>query len=460
MRLHILGICGTFMGGLARLAVEKGFEVTGSDQNCYPPMSTQLQQLGISLHQGYDAEQLSDSPDSPDCVVVGNAMSRGIDVVEALLNSNQAFKSGPQWLGENILQDKWVIGVAGTHGKTSSASMIAWILEYAGFNPGFLIGGVVENFGVSARLTDSPFFVVEADEYDTAFFDKRSKFLHYRIRTCLMNNLEFDHADIFDDLAAIEKQFHHLVRTIPSNGLIIKPEADSALSRVLAKGCWSEVQSLVVNKEPGDANWCARKLAENGSEFEVYLRGELQGIVRWSLIGDHNVSNALGAIAAAHHVGVTCIDAVKGLSEFKSVKRRMELKGEVNGIKVFDDFAHHPTAIKTTLNGLRASVDRQRIIAVVDVRSNTMKMGTHGDALIKSVGAAEHTFFHVPSEVGSKVQLELEDNMLVCQTPQVIIDKLVEMTMPGDNILIMSNGGFGGIHDKLLAALETRWRSQ
>lgn len=458
MHLHILGICGTFMGGVARLAIEKGYKVTGADQNCYPPMSTQLEQLGIELHQGYDAEQLKIEPD---CVVVGNALSRGKEVIESLLNTNQEYRSGPQWLNEHILHDKWVIAVAGTHGKTSTASMVTWILESAGYNPGFLIGGVMENFGVSARLTDSNFFVVEADEYDTAFFDKRSKFVHYRGRTCILNNLEFDHADIFDDLAAIENQFHHLVRTIPSHGVIIKPAESPALERVLQRGCWTPVQSFSSENEKS-TSWNAKRVVDDASQFEVYYQEKFVGEVNWALIGEHNMNNALAAIAAAHHVGVSCEDAINALKSFKNVKRRMELKGQVNQIDIYDDFAHHPTAILTTLKGLRAKVGHRRIIAVVDLRSNTMKMGIHQKKLLDAVSIADEAIFHLLMTDNSEAELNSksvsEDNMLLLHSPEAVINRLIELTQPGDSVVIMSNGGFGNIHDKLLAQLEEHWQ--
>ena len=452
MHLHILGICGTFMGGIARLAVEKGFTVTGSDKNCYPPMSDQLESLGIKLHEGYDAEQLKAEPD---CVVVGNAMTRGTDVIEALLDSNQNYRSGPQWLNENILHDKWVIAAAGTHGKTSTASMIAWILEATGYNPGFLIGGVMENFGVSARLTDSPFFVVEADEYDTAFFDKRSKFVHYRARTCILNNLEFDHADIFDDLSAIETQFEHLVRTIPNNGLIIHPTDSSALDRVMDKGCWTPQQSFSATSALAD--WSAEKVEEDGSLCRIFFQNELHGELKWSLIGDHNVSNALAAIAACHHVGVSCHDAIKALGTFKNVKRRMELKGSVNGVDVYDDFAHHPTAIKTTVAGLRAKIGDKRILATVDLRSNTMKRGIHKETLVNAVDETDLCVFHTPELIEWEFDFDGHKNFSSLDSPESICDYLVQQAQPGDSILVMSNGGFGGIHAKLLDGLKSKW---
>lgn len=443
------------MGGIARLAVEKGFKVTGSDRNCYPPMSDQLESLGIELHEGYDEQQLSSEPD---CVVVGNAMTRGMPVIESLLESTQVYRSGPQWLNENILNDKWVIAAAGTHGKTTTASMIAWILEANGYNPGFLIGGVMENFGVSARLTDSPFFVVEADEYDTAFFDKRSKFIHYRARTIILNNLEFDHADIFDDLKDIEKQFSHVVRTIPKNGLIIRPHESDAIDRVIANGVWTPIESFSI-QESADSGWMAKKLNDDGSRVDIYFNGESQGILDWELIGDHNVSNALAAIAACRHVGVTPEAAVKALASFKNVKRRMELKGQVNGVSVYDDFAHHPTAIETTVRGLRSKVGSKRILATVDLRSNTMKRGVHKDTLIGAVKETDLCIFHTPDGIEWNFDFEETQNRLsALNSPQDICEQLVCQAQPGDSILVMSNGGFGGIHDKVLQALSKKWK--
>ena len=449
MHLHILGICGTFMGGIARLAIEKGHTVTGSDQHCYPPMSDQLESLGVELHQGYDAEQLNIKPD---CVVVGNALSRGKPVIEELLNTNQTFLSGPQWLNHNILQDKWVIAVAGTHGKTTTASMIAWILEATGYNPSFLIGGVMENFGVSARYTDSPFFVVEADEYDTAFFDKRSKFVHYRARTCVLNNLEFDHADIFDDLKAIETQFHHLVRTVPGNGIIIRPQNSNSLDRVLERGCWTPVETFTESKTSG-SGWSVNKIKLDGSHCEVLLDGKIQGELKWSLFGDHNVNNALAAIAAARHVGVTPKDAINALAHFKNVKRRMEIVGKVNEITIYDDFAHHPTAIETTIDGLRKKVGDARIIAVIDPHSNTMRMGNHKENLIESVQQADNVIFHIPASYDWLVDTQPYDNMTSFDSVDKIINQLLNTAKQGDHILIMSNGGFDGIHKKLIEQL-------
>ena len=370
MKVHILGICGTFMGGLAVLAKRMGHSVTGSDANVYPPMSTQLEAEGIQLMQGYCAENVHETPD---IVIIGNALSRGNEEVEAVLNQAIPYTSGAQWLSEHVLQNRWVLAVAGTHGKTTTSSMLAWILEYAEKSPGFLIGGVPLNFGVSARLGESDYFVIEADEYDTAFFDKRSKFVHYRPKTCVLNNLEFDHADIFDDLDAIKRQFHHLIRTVPSNGLVISPADNVALDDVLEQGCWTPQESISDGMEAAD--WTIQNVAAGEVAFDVYYQGALQGHVNWSLTGKHNVSNALAAIAAANHAGVSGQQAIKALNEFRNVKRRMELRGVINGISLYDDFAHHPTAIATTLSGLRGKVGDSRIIAVLEPRSNTMKMG-------------------------------------------------------------------------------------
>mgnify|MGYP006144389441 CR=1 FL=1 len=382
MHIHILGICGTFMGSMAVLAKELGHRVTGSDANVYPPMSTQLQAQGIELTQGYDPAQLDPAPD---LVVIGNAMSRGNPAVEYVLNKGLPYVSGPQWLADHVLQGRWVLAVAGTHGKTTTSSMLAWVLEHAGMSPGFLIGGVPQNFSVSARLGGTPFFVVEADEYDSAFFDKRSKFVHYRPRTAILNNLEFDHADIFPDLAAIERQFHHLVRTIPGDGLIIHPTTEPALKRVIEMGCWTPVQTT---GEGGQ--WQARLLSADGSRFEVSFEGKTAGTVDWQLTGQHNVANALAVLAAARHVGVVPELGIAALCGFINAKRRMEKVAEVNGVTVFDDFAHHPTAIATTLDGLRKRVgDDTQVIAVIEPRSNSMKLGAHRDGLAESAEQAD-----------------------------------------------------------------------
>jgi UDP-N-acetylmuramate: L-alanyl-gamma-D-glutamyl-meso-diaminopimelate ligase len=450
MHIHILGICGTFMGGVAILAKSLGYKVTGSDKNVYPPMSTQLEEQGIELIQGFDPSQLDCKPD---LVVIGNAMSRGNACVEAVLDKQIPYISGPQWLLEHVLKDKWVLAVAGTHGKTSTSSMLAWILEYAHMQPGFLIGGVPENFGLSARLGETPFFVIEADEYDSAFFDKRSKFVHYHPRTLVLNNLEFDHADIFEDLNAIKKQFHHLVRTVPSSGRIILPNHDQALMAVKHMGCWSEVEYL--DNELG-GNWSTYKVKKDGSQFEVFLNSNKQGQVNWPLMGDHNIANALGAIAAARHVGVTPEIAIEALAEFKSIKRRMEVKGKVNNITVYDDFAHHPTAIKTTLAGLRSKVGNERIIAVLEPRSNTMKLGIHKEAIVSALNEADHIYCFEGADLNWSIQeMFSEQGKKVDISTDIteLCDKLVQITKANDHVLIMSNGGFSGIHQKLLDKL-------
>jgi UDP-N-acetylmuramate: L-alanyl-gamma-D-glutamyl-meso-diaminopimelate ligase len=446
MHIHILGICGTFMGGVAILAKSLGYKVTGSDKNVYPPMSTQLEEQGIELIQGFDPSQLDTKPD---LVVIGNAMSRGNPCVEAVLDKQIPYISGPQWLLEHVLKDRWVLAVAGTHGKTSTSSMLAWILEYANMQPGFLIGGVPENFGLSARLGDTPFFVIEADEYDSAFFDKRSKFVHYRPRTLVLNNLEFDHADIFDDLNAIKKQFHHLMRTVPSTGRVFIPNKDHALMEVKEMGCWSEVEYL-------GQNWSAEKINQDGSAFSVKLDGLAHGEVNWNLLGDHNVNNALAAIAAARHVGVTPEVSIAALGEFKSIKRRMEIKGNINNITVYDDFAHHPTAVKTTLAGLRAKVGADKIIAVLEPRSNTMKLGIHKEALVDSLSLADSVYCFEDKNIEWSMQAlfaEQGKDVNVEADIDLLIEKIVNEAKPSDHILIMSNGGFGNIHQKLLAKL-------
>ena len=449
MHVHILGICGSFMGGIAAIAKSLGHKVTGSDKNVYPPMSTQLEALGIELTEGYCESQFDPAPDM---VVVGNAMSRGNPAVEYVLNRNLPYTSGPQWLLDNLLKDRWVIGLSGTHGKTTTSSMVAWILEHAGLNPGYLIGGVPENFGVSARVGESPFFVIEADEYDSAFFDKRSKFVHYRPKTLVINNLEFDHADIFADLGAIQTQFHHLVRMVPENGLILTPNSTPAIEDMLKKGCWSSRQSL--GKE-----WHAELLKKDGSEFNVLHNGVIVGTVAWSLIGQHNVDNALMAIAAAHHAGVTLPDAIEALSFFKNVKRRMEVKGEVNNITLYDDFAHHPTAIATTLDGLRKKVGNARILAVLEPRSNTMKMGVHKDTLATSWQKADEVYLYEPEGMDwSLVESVAHSNAPAhCfKDVEKIVQGVCNVAQPGDHILVMSNGGFEGIHGRILDALKMK----
>ncbi|WP_371376072.1 UDP-N-acetylmuramate:L-alanyl-gamma-D-glutamyl-meso-diaminopimelate ligase [Thalassotalea aquiviva] len=451
--IHILGICGTFMGGIAAIAKELGFRVSGCDANVYPPMSTQLEQLGIELMQGYNVEHLKDEPD---LVIVGNAMSRGNPMVEYVLERNIHYTSGPQWLLENVLKDRWVVAVSGTHGKTTTSSMITWILEYAKLNPGYLIGGVPQNFNSSARLGDSPFFVIEADEYDTAFFDKRSKFVHYRPRTLVMNNLEFDHADIFDSIKDIQRQFHHLIRMVPGNGLILAPRPDQALQQTLTMGCWTDVELTHCHD-----GWTAQKQQADGSVFDVYFGGQLQGVVNWDLIGDFNIDNGLMAIAAARHAGVPSHVAIEALAKFINTKRRQELLGEVNAIKVYDDFAHHPTAIAKNLAGFRAKVGNQRILAVLEPRSNTMKSGVHKDSLPGSLNDADLVFLYQDDQV----KWAVSDLINQCQAPAYCesdIDALLALVAshakPNDHIVVMSNGGFAGFHTKLLNILAQKYQ--
>jgi len=454
MHIHILGICGTFMGGIAVLAKQAGHRVTGCDANVYPPMSTQLEAQGIELIEGFSPEQ---TKLNPDIYVIGNVVTRGNPLMEAILNQGLPYISGPQWLAENVLQGKWVLAVAGTHGKTTTSSMLAWILEYAGLAPGFLIGGVPENFGISARLPQqpkqdaksvSPFFVIEADEYDTAFFDKRSKFVHYHPRTAILNNLEFDHADIFDDLAAIEKQFHHLVRTVPQLGLVVSNKQES-LARVIAKGCWTPVEYF------GDATgWQANNIGPDGS-FDVLLQGQLQGHVSWDLLGEHNRMNALASIAAARHVGVGIEVSIAALGEFKNVKRRMETKGVVNNITVYDDFAHHPTAIETTVAGLRAKVGKARILAVLEPRSNTMKLGVMKNALPASLKEADLVFCY-GANLGwdaAEALKPIANKAKTFDDLTMLVKEICKAAKSGDHILVMSNGGFGGVHQKILDSL-------
>jgi len=448
MHIHILGICGTFMGSLAVLAKELGHQVSGCDANVYPPMSTQLEAQGITLIQGYDPTQLSPAPD---LVVIGNALSRGNPAVEHVLNQGLPYVSGPQWLAEHVLQGRWVLAVAGTHGKTTTSSMLAWVLEEAGMSPGFLIGGVPQNFGISARLGETPFFVVEADEYDSAFFDKRSKFVHYRPRTAILNNLEYDHADIFPDLAAIERQFHHLLRTIPSDGLVIYPAAEAALQRVIEMGCWTPLQTT---GEGGQ--WQARLLSADGSHFEVSLDGQPQGLVEWAMTGQHNVANALACLAAARHVGVVPAQGIAALNTFKSVKRRMETVAQVAGVTIVDDFAHHPTAIATTLEGLRQQIGAAQLIAIVEPRSNSMKLGAHRDGLAQSVKLADQVFWYAPANLGWDLAAAVADCPVptqVCDSLEQIIAAVKTLATPGTHIVVMSNGAFGGLPGKLAQAL-------
>ena len=439
--IHILGICGTFMGGIAVLAKQAGYRVTGCDAGVYPPMSTQLEAQGINLIEGFGVEQLDLKPD---IFVIGNVVSRGNLLMEEILNRNLPYISGPQWLAQNLLLDKWVLAVAGTHGKTTTTSMLAWILDYAGLNPGFLIGGVPQNFGVSARLSDSTFFAIEADEYDTAFFDKRSKFVHYHPRTAILNNLEFDHADIFPDLAAIETQFHHLVRTVPGNGLVIRNGREQSLTRVINRGCWTPVE--LFGSEDGwnidDTN-------------NITLKGISQGDLLWDLMGEHNNMNALAALAAARHVGVPVNLGLSALAEFKNVKRRMEVRGIVNGITVYDDFAHHPTAISTTLAGLRRKVGHARILAVLEPRSNTMKLGVMKSALPSCLSEADKVFCYA-ANLGwdaAEALAPMGDKAIVKNDLTELAAAIIAFASPGDHILVMSNGGFGGIHKMLLDQL-------
>ena len=453
VHIHILGICGTFMGGLALLAREMGHQVTGSDQNVYPPMSTQLEEQGIHLYRGYDPANLE--PKRPDLVVIGNALSRGNPEVEAVLNQGLPYTSGPRWLYEALLKDRWVLAVAGTHGKTTTASMLAWILENAGVLPGFLVGGIPLNFGISARLGRSPYFVIEADEYDTAFFDKRSKFLHYRPRTAILNNLEFDHADIFPDLASIQRQVHHLVRMIPGNGLIIAPADDENLAETLRMGCWTQVEKTALGDDE-TTEWRARLLRPDGGAFEVVRDGAPRGTVEWVLSGMHNVRNALAAIAAACHAGIETDKAIAALSGFRSVKRRLEVSACVNGVTLYDDFAHHPTAIATTLEGLRAKVGGERIIAVLEPRSNTMRMGVHAHALADSLHSADFSIIYQAPDLGWDVAQAVanEDRISVIPSLDEIVARLVGECRSGDHLVFMSNGSFGGIHRKVEEALE------
>ena len=455
MHLHILGICGTFMGSLALLARDLGHKVTGSDLNVYPPMSTQLENAGISLMQGFDRSHLQPHPD---LVIVGNAMKRGIDAVEYMLDQGLPYTSGPQFLADHVLQGKHVLGVAGTHGKTTTSTMLAWVLDQAGLNPGFLIGGVPLGFSESARLGAGQYFVVEADEYDSAFFDKRSKFVHYHPKTAILNNLEFDHADIFDDLAAIQKQFHHLVRTIPSCGRIIAPITETHIDEVLAMGCWTPVVRTSVEANP-QLELSAELIQADGSHFKVLHHGVVKGEVNWSMTGQHSVANALATIAAAEHVGVSIEQACAALSCFGGVKRRMELLDVVNGIEVYDDFAHHPTAIDTTLDGARKRLNERKLWAIIEPRSNTMRMGSHKDELAHSARLADQVIWYQPEGLDWDLQPVIDaatNPARIARTLEDIITRIVNEAGEGDAVVIMSNGGFGGLHQKLLAALKAK----
>ncbi|MDE2304989.1 MAG: UDP-N-acetylmuramate:L-alanyl-gamma-D-glutamyl-meso-diaminopimelate ligase [Gammaproteobacteria bacterium] len=455
MHVHILGIGGTFMGGVAAIARGAGHRVTGSDRNLYPPMSTQLEAIGIEVIDGYGAGQLDLDPD---VVVVGNAMTRGMPVVEAMLDRGLAYLSGPQWLAEEVLHGRHVLAVAGTHGKTTTTSMLAWILESAGLSPGFLIGGVAENFAATARLGQPPFFVIEADEYDTAFFDKRAKFVHYRPRTAVLNNLEFDHADIYADLAAIERQFNQLLRTVPASGRVIVNADDRNLAETLAAGCWTPREGFSL-AAPG-AEWSAHIEPDSaGARFEVIANRRAVARVEWPLLGAHNVMNALAAMAAAHHAGVSPERAAAALCSFRGVKRRMEVRGRVRGVTVYDDFAHHPTAIAATLEALRARVGGARVIAVLELRSNTMKRGVHRDVLAGAFAAADEVWLYDPPDLGWDLRAALAalgDKARFAPTVEGLVAALAAALRADDHVLVMSNGGFGGLHGKLLEALAAR----
>ena len=452
MHIHILGIGGTFMAGVALLARAAGHKVTGSDAGLYPPMSTQLADAGIDVMDGYAAEHLKPAPDQ---VVIGNAMTRGNPAVEHVLDAGLRYVSGPQWLAENVLDGRWVLAVAGTHGKTTTSSMLAHVLQHAGMAPGYLIGGIAADLGQSAAMGESDFFVVEADEYDTAFFDKRSKFVHYRPRTLILNNLEFDHADIFDNLEAIKRQFHHLVRTVPAAGQIVHNGADEHLDEVLTRGCWTPTVSF--DGADGEG-WHAEPLAADGSRLMIHHGGEPVGELEWALTGEHNAANALATIAAARHVGVLPAMAIEALSVFRGVKRRMELRGTPNGIRLFDDFAHHPTAIRTTLAGVHAGNDSGRILAVFEPRSNTMRRGVHADTLAASFSDADHVFVYdadLDWDAASVFE-GLGDASTQRSDLDALVADVAEVARPGDTVIVMSNGGFGGIHGKLLSALESQ----
>ena len=451
MKLHILGICGTFMGGVAALAREQGHVVDGSDANVYPPMSTQLEQLGITLSQGYRADSIAADTD---IVVVGNALSRGNPAVEHVLDAQLNYTSGAEWLRENVLPGRTTLAVAGTHGKTTTTSILAFLLEAAGRDPGFLVGGVPENFGVSARLGSGAEFVVEADEYDTAFFDKRSKFVHYRPMVAILNNLEYDHADIFPDLAAIQRQFHHLVRIVPGRGRLIVNGEDAALREVLAMGCWTPVERFAID---GEAEWRARLVRDDGSEFVLLHNGEEIGVVRWEMLGRHNVMNGLAALAAAHAVGVDLAKVIPQLVDFVSVKRRLENLGSARGITVYDDFAHHPTAIRTTLEGLRARVGAARILVAMEPRSNSMRLGAHATQIAPSLAGADITVFLQRPELAwdaGAVVSALRGQGEAVATVDALIERLEQLAQPGDHIVFMSNGGFENAPRRMLALLQ------
>lgn len=453
MKIHILGICGTFMGGLAILARELGHSVTGSDANVYPPMSTQLADAGVKLCEGYQTDNIE--PDV-DVVIIGNALSRGNPEVEAVLERGLHYTSGAQWLAENVLRGRWTIAVAGTHGKTTTSSMVAWILEAAGLQPGFLIGGVPMNFGRSARLGEPPFFVIEADEYDTAFFDKRSKFVHYRPRTLVLNNLEFDHADIFNSLDDIKTQFHHLIRTVPGNGRILGNKSDENLADVISRGCWSELESLV-----DTAGWMAAPRKKDCSHFSVSFKGDIYGVVKWELIGEHNMHNALAAIAASRHAGVTPDQAIAALADFKNVKRRLEVLYRQNEITIYDDFAHHPTEIAATIAALRSRVGDDKIVVVLEPRSNTMRMGIHQHSLSDALSGADKVVVYQAPDLEWDPADILRKNKLVECIDDIdgIVKNIASNSQAGDHIVIMSNGGFGNVHNRLIEGLSMQNQS-
>lgn len=451
--IHILGICGTFMGGVAMIAKQLGYHVTGSDTNVYPPMSTFLENSGIKIIPNFGVEQLQPAPDM---VIVGNAMKRGNPCVEYVLENNLPYTSGPQWLHDNLLRHRWVLAVSGTHGKTTTTGMLTWILEQNGLEPGFLIGGISGNFGISSRLGNSQYFVIEADEYDTAFFDKRSKFVHYNPKTLIINNIGFDHADIFDDIRAIQRQFHHMIRTMPKSGLILSADSETTAKETLDMGCWSETQFLGQDKE-----WFAERITNDCSQFAVYHHGEKVAEVHWNIVGQHNMHNALMAIAAAHHIGISVENAANALSTFINAKRRLEVKGEVNGITVYDDFAHHPAEIQATLTALRDKVGGGvRILAVLEPRSNTMKMGHHKGEIAPALVRSDHVFLLQPDNIPWEVA-EIAANCVQPTSWSADINKLVDMIVkeaePKDHILVMSNGSFGGIHQKLLEKLANKY---
>lgn len=452
MHIHILGICGTFMGGLALIARQAGHRVTGSDTGIYPPMSDMLAAQGIEVAEGYDPSQLDPAPD---CVVIGNALSRGNPAVEYVLEHGIDYRSGPQWLAENVLRDKWVLAVSGTHGKTTTTSILAWLLEYAGMQPGFLIGGIPQNFGISARLGGTDFFVIEADEYDSAFFDKRSKFVHFRPRTLIINNIEYDHADIFADLAAIQRQFNHLLRTVPGNARLVANGDDKVVAETLALGCWTPVETFGTG---AGLAWRISEVTADSTTFDVQENGAVAGRVQWSLPGLHNARNALAALLAARHVGVPLAQGIEALRAFEGVKRRLELRGEVSEIRVYDDFAHHPTAIEVTVAALRARVGGGRILAVLEPRSNTMKLGVHKHALAHALESADHSFLLQPklSWNVAEAVAPLGKRASVAAEVDELVERIVAMAEPEDQVLVMSNGAFGGIHGRLLAALQRR----